>query len=1054
MQPSRHARILHNHAATIATTREHLYDNAMSVVSSKAPNPEKGARYLGQLDQALCNGNWSDIQELARKTDKHAPERRCFTLAARSEAQIASAVHRPTSASSAATSSIHGLDELVPSLTEAIDAEKKYAEDSYAAKVCLAEIHWLQENSEAALRALAQADIASKGGSHVAALGWLEVCDVKASFMRALALEGAGRENDARQLYLAAAGRGPGSRTPELRIWTERLLARGCMFTKRRAESPTARTLSEALRCFLGWSDFLQRAPSPATRSGDGPPRFDVSRRQVWKVYYDLLSTILQYGLMYNLSPSSTSDLLVYPSDDMSDELYMSAKTQQRTGLKQAEATYESLLLNETQFPKASQSNTEVEKLVQQVVSNWKVLCGSGWSDSELGIGGKESIGRGVLDILYRAATKTFHSTAILRQLFTVHAALGEFDLAVHAFNSYVEIVSKGKARAEKTGKNELGLDSDDTALLTAAEAVCVLCRYGDLEQGEKAIDVGKTIESWLGQQRPTSSDKLKTAKSNADDNLAEEARPSSQPTESLLQSKTLAAAYRAIGISQSHWARLTYETESRSALQMGALNNFRRAQMHDEDSIETAYALALLFAETRDVSAAIQIAKRAISSSNANDEDENSIMDSNDYSRERQLVPLWHLLALCLTAKDDYDQAAKMCQAAFDQFGESSILFGDSSNPVNNDSEKPLPRSSRGLVDDMASFEKESLLQLKMSQLTLIELMEGAEAAVQVGHELLGLYAKLFGNPEQDKALMKPPMTATSATPSKGGGTIRSFVGSMRPKSSRTSAEKGSVRRSPVTSAPVDNRGTPNGQAIGAPIAITVTNEDGVQAGKEHNSHFPFKLRGHHGDWRDHENLKSANSMESMQQKRATVSSEKQPPPSANNTDSAHNTVDQDGVSPVQRAVDRSMSHDSPSCPEQPLKEMDNNAPHYAWSPPSGHKDQPPRQDIRLPAPHPASSSAPQPRLTSSHDRQHKVSLLIKVWLFIAGMYLRADLLDDAGSAIDETNKLVESFEVEIGMEHSSARRFFEKGWAGGKSVDELRGDVWAAVGVHTCSY
>ena len=44
---------------------------------SKAPNPEKGARYFAQLDQALCNGNWTEIQELARKTDKHAPERRC-----------------------------------------------------------------------------------------------------------------------------------------------------------------------------------------------------------------------------------------------------------------------------------------------------------------------------------------------------------------------------------------------------------------------------------------------------------------------------------------------------------------------------------------------------------------------------------------------------------------------------------------------------------------------------------------------------------------------------------------------------------------------------------------------------------------------------------------------------------------------------------------------------------------------------------------------------------------------------------------------------------------
>lgn len=43
----------------------------------KAPNPEKGARYLASLDQALCNASWSEIPELARKVDKHAPERKC-----------------------------------------------------------------------------------------------------------------------------------------------------------------------------------------------------------------------------------------------------------------------------------------------------------------------------------------------------------------------------------------------------------------------------------------------------------------------------------------------------------------------------------------------------------------------------------------------------------------------------------------------------------------------------------------------------------------------------------------------------------------------------------------------------------------------------------------------------------------------------------------------------------------------------------------------------------------------------------------------------------------
>lgn len=49
----------------------------MSAHKAATPNAEKGGRYLQQLDQALCNASWSEVTELARKVDKHAPERKC-----------------------------------------------------------------------------------------------------------------------------------------------------------------------------------------------------------------------------------------------------------------------------------------------------------------------------------------------------------------------------------------------------------------------------------------------------------------------------------------------------------------------------------------------------------------------------------------------------------------------------------------------------------------------------------------------------------------------------------------------------------------------------------------------------------------------------------------------------------------------------------------------------------------------------------------------------------------------------------------------------------------
>lgn len=38
-------------------------------------NHEKAARYTTQLYDARCNGQWQNVPELARKVEKHAPNR-------------------------------------------------------------------------------------------------------------------------------------------------------------------------------------------------------------------------------------------------------------------------------------------------------------------------------------------------------------------------------------------------------------------------------------------------------------------------------------------------------------------------------------------------------------------------------------------------------------------------------------------------------------------------------------------------------------------------------------------------------------------------------------------------------------------------------------------------------------------------------------------------------------------------------------------------------------------------------------------------------------------
>lgn len=988
-------------------------------------NPEKGARYLGLLDQALCNASWSEIPELARKVEKHAPTRRCLTLAARSEAQIASASHRPTSASSNPTSSLHGLSELVPRLEEAIVVGNSIEEDAFIASVGLAEIHWLREDQETALKLLPEYIPESNNHSSLpSALGWMEVCAIKTTYIRATSLESQGKEEEARKLYQEAIGKTPGARSAELRKWTERLLARACLHFNARTSSRSITALTDALRAFNAWNDFWQRSPPTTVGHGDSPSRIDVPRRQVWRAYYDLLSTILQSGLMYNAAASDRIHLGT--KETVPEEHQTPSKQRQRTDLKRVESTYESLLIQESQFPKASQTNLEVEQWIEQAMRNWRIICGFGWTDAELGQGGKEGVSRTMLEILYRAATKTFHSTAILRELFSVHASLGEFDLAMHAFDSYVDIIGKGKARAQKTGEHEVGIDDDDTAVLTGVEAVRVLCRYGDRIHAEKAVAVGKHLQKWIGEVRPTSSGSVNAT-------VNEKAMTVEQPSGQLKPS-TFAAAYRAIGISQANWGRLTYDPDVRPVLQAEALTHLRRAEALDPDSIATAYALASLLAETRDIASAIATIRRVLS---VKSNTEHGI-HGTDYTRQRQLVPMWHLLALCLSAKDQHEAAYKMCEAALGQFGDSAVLFGDSM-PGNADSEKQslATSPSRGLVDQMDGFEKEGIIQIKMTQLTFTELMEGPSAAVDMTDELLGLYARLFGKVEQAKA-PKPPPTAVSVAPSKAGGALRSIAGSIRPRH-RPSIEQ-STPRVPSQGARLEPPVT-NGQSgadLGPPIAITVTNEDGVSAdrgrGRQEQRHHAFKLHASAS--------KNRSRSRSLGGKNRPIPNENdQPPlPPPKDVPTSNNPASQPPVVPA-------ISNSDEKNPEQPLNPIAHNTSHNDWPPPAGHDDQPPQQDVRLPTPLPASTSAPATSFSGIQQQRHKVGLLVKVWLFIAELYIRAESLDDASGAIQEAHKLVESFELQVAAADSSARAFYFKGWGGGKSVDELWADVLSSV-------
>lgn len=589
-----------------------------------------------------------------------------------------------------------------------------------------------------------------------------------------------------------------------------------------------------------------------------------------------------------------------------------------------------------------------------------------------------------------------------------------------------------------------MNIDDDSVVLRTSAEAIRTLCRFGARKESEKALEIGHTIEKWL--------DQSEHPKSSAPDT------GSAGSIETIVEPRSVAIAYCAIGISLAHWARFTYEADARASIQAKAISFLQRSldpKLEDTHNLETLYALALVLAETRDIPGSIKVVKKALSpaTKSKTSMSVDGVINqgyATEFGRERKLIPFWHLLALLLTARSDFSAAEQACEAAFEQFGDPTALFGKDDteafrsehlNEVNGKTDPNL-----GIVDQMERFEKSAVLEIKMTQLVLIETVDGSTAAVDGCDELLALYARLLGDPVNEPTQAKLAATTTPAAPPKSAvGTIRGSI--FRSKGSvKTPSKQNAVRKSSIASS---NASAAGAQLTHAPT-IQVTDENTNGNAKEHHHHLlPHR---HHDDQagvqRNSSKLqkKSANSL----RRKSELDGQQEPeipdlPDGAvNDTPPRNSTVRSSSArrSSVASSNRRSASN------ERSLRPIAHNMPQDAQPPPAGHNQQPPKQDARLPAPFPTTGYIlTEPHFSKLQERRHKVSLLTSIWLFICGLYSRADMLDDAKDAVTEAYKLVQTFEAQVAQESSTSKAFAERGWGGGKSVEELWGDVYAAV-------
>ncbi|KAI0665604.1 hypothetical protein C8Q78DRAFT_1178413 [Trametes maxima] len=397
---------------------------------------------------------------------------------------------------------------------------------------------------------------------------------------------------------------------------------------------------------------------------------------------------------------------------------------------------YRAILSVSTSFPKAGERNIKVEDLADLAVATWE-------ADGAVG----EYAGW-VIDVLWWATRLTFNSFIVFRHMSRLFYVMGDPELAKRTLRLYIQIVSKAReasmaeaesATAETSGAFGAGkdIDTDNNWVQTLVQGSRMLSRQALVES-----DHGKAIEG--AKEAGEVLEKAKT-RLNTEDKV-------------LVASVQLAEAIWHIAMAYTEQDVLTRTKRFERSLSLLHAS----LEAHPTPSAHHHLALAYLRpGVSQDLQAATMHARAAV---------------EGDHSEVRH----WHLLGLLLTASGDWKVAREVLEigasvSELDQAGEEAEPdapppngdvpngvhahdYGASANGLNGDLTNGTsdagpngvdhPEPSRLLDQDAAELPSsaallqplgdrpppnrqeafEQALQLRMTQLTLTEFVEGPE--------------------------------------------------------------------------------------------------------------------------------------------------------------------------------------------------------------------------------------------------------------------------------------------------------------------------------------
>ncbi|KAF3923611.1 hypothetical protein ABW21_db0203703 [Orbilia brochopaga] len=965
----------------------------------------KAATYLSLLDTARCNGDWAAVPELVRKLTKHGgASKKCITVTAlldhdTSPQRLSHSIHKnstivvsasplskasaPQSSATGAASTLVSISALAQTFEEEI---ARFKSENAAAEAELSAMEAEGTASKRKSKRYTERIVTSIEEIYIlptelptrdsVTQEWTKVCAIKALCLKGMAQEALKMKEEAIQTYkglpIPDSNSGVGSSGAEAVYWIRRTLSRFAIASWELFEGvETAETPKEAheddeydeedgldeldeLHSGLRVVQDVERRDEISSNATPAPsePRPELRRALTesgligaFRAYHAFSTSLTN---LRSTSAMSTSSLIKTGPDKMAADDEMSRKSiyetylkvvskymkgnierdedigdELRTEINGVEEIYESLLMKMTKFPKASTLNHDVLKWVDTVVDNW-VTLGSRGSDAAR-----------VVEILYRAAGKTFHSPRILRYLFVTLTAMGNFHDAQLSLDTYITLIKRGKARIEKekggalaTGEEDF--DSDSDILTTCVQGIRFLVKYMP-DQAPKAVEIAHLIKTWVFEWRVEDQD-------------------------------ILALVWRGIGLANSAWSRQTVESTQRSEIQERAIAAFRKSLDYQPEMMESMFDLGLVLAETRDIDNAIDAVRAVV-------------------EQEEKCIPAWHLLTLLLTSKGEWETALTVSEAIFS-------LIDD------------VDQTSLGIGS------KEGLVEIKISQLAIIEMLEGPESAVNLADEVLGLYTRLFPG-------ILPSGTNT------GGFSMRDSV----MESDRGTTRGRSTTASTITPAIQVSDGAKTAASLSDPALSRRHQRSGTRGSSLGRASLKKKRHSIAEAFTDDEKpaVKTGPNKLHRTPSQKSTKSAKSGKSFGAKSHKSHKQVEKPMpvTVPVEhiaaQAIQTNVAYNSQT-PSVLSEKNGGNGNAHNIPPASLPSPIKPYTDDR-----PLLNRPPylrEPALSEVDERKRVEGVLKRIWLTVAGLYRRAEMFDDAKVAVDEAAGVAEGDRVDGGTD------------------------------------